>query len=488
MYHGSLPINSFRKRLDVTQLSTTDVRGGAAKAAHRLHGALGSVGVRSSMLVAQRFSADPDIFEYNPLAPAPAALGRIFFRIGRRLHRPTLRKAGAYFSPEWTLTGWRLASQLPFSDVVNLHWVADFVSFRTLRRLTARLPVVWTLHDMNPFTGGCHYSGTCERYTGRCGACPQLLTSSGEDDMTRRIFERKQHILRAIDPKRLTIVCPSRWLAHESERSALFRDFDVRFIPGAVDVDEYRPVQRVEARLRLNLPLDARIVLFVAESIADQRKGFGYLMQAVTAIRDAVPKLLLVTLGRCDASPPPDPLFRHLGSLPDSERQRAAYSAADVLAVPSLQDNCPNTVMESLACGTPVVGFATGGIAETIADGCTGLLAPTGDAAALAPQSPPDPGRSAAQPGPGVRSPPSRRTGILDQAAGGALRPRSTRSWRRSLTPPNERALAPPWTCLAPLSPPAPWSCWQRSWRRRRRPARPRSGPGSSSPIRALES
>jgi glycosyltransferase involved in cell wall biosynthesis len=367
----------------VTQISTTDERGGAARAAQRLHHGLARLGLRSQMLVAQRFGGDTDTTEYNPLSPGPRILGHALFRLGRRWHRPSIAKAGAYFTPEWNYYGWRLPGQVPACDLLNLHFVADLLDYRTLPRLTASRPVVWTLHDMNAFTGGCHYSGTCARYTDCCGSCPQLVTSSGESDMTRRIMLRKRAIFARVSPHRLTIVCPSRWLADEARRSSLFGRFDVRVIPNGVDTHDYRPVERAEARRRLGLPPGARVVLFVADQIDDQRKGLRQLLAALAAIRD-ISGLLLVTLGRGDHGSLPHSHTRHLGVLQDAERLRTAYSAADVFAIPSLQDNLPNTVLEALACGTPVAGFDTGGVREAVKDGVTGLLARTGDSAALA--------------------------------------------------------------------------------------------------------
>ncbi len=236
---------------------------------------------------------------------------------------------------------------------------------------------------MNAFTGGCHYSGTCERYIAQCGACPQLKTSSGENDMTRRIWNRKRRIFERISPDRFTIVCPSRWLAREAGRSNLCHRFHTHVIPNGVDPLDYYPIERTEARRRFNLPAGARIVLFVADQIEDRRKGFRFLLKAINAIR-AIPGLLLVTLGRGDTSFLTGPLFRHLGPINDLSGMRSAYSAADVFAIPSLQDNLPNTVLESMACGTPVAGFDAGGVGEAVIDGQTGLLAATGDDTAFA--------------------------------------------------------------------------------------------------------
>ncbi len=366
----------------VTQISTTDVIGGAARAMQRLHGGLAAAGVQSQLLVAQRFGTDPAVREYNALAPAPAALGRLFFRATRRWNRPPVSKAGAWLSTDRTMAGWRLLSQVPDCDVVNLHWVTDFLDFRTLPALAQRHPLVWTLHDMNAFTGGCHYTGPCTRFRTTCGSCPQLATSTGETDLTREVMLRKLRILAQISPGRLMLVTPSRWLAQEAERSRLFRDFPIRVIPNGIDPAEFQPVDRAEARRRLGLPSEAKIVLFVADSIEEPRKGFRLLLKALTSLCN-IPDLLLVTLGRGQGPELAGLPSRHLGSLADTESLRLAYGAADVFAIPSLQDNLPNTILESMACGTPVVGFVTGGIGEAIIDGQTGLLAPPGDTAAF---------------------------------------------------------------------------------------------------------
>src|SRR5579885_3514308 len=245
------------KLLQVVQISTTDTSGGAAKAAHRLHQALGDAGISSRMMVAQRFSADENTFEYNAVSPAPAVFGRAVFRLSRRWSCPAFRRDGLYFTPDWALAGWRLAAQLPACDLINLHWVSNLFDYRLLPQLAGMAPLVWTFHDMNVFTGGCHYSGPCERFAERCGACPQLKTSTGEEDMTRIVWRRKFNIFRQIPAGRLTLVCPSQWLARQATRSTLCRELDVRTIPYGINSREYYPMERAEARRLLQLPTEA---------------------------------------------------------------------------------------------------------------------------------------------------------------------------------------------------------------------------------------
>ena len=362
--------------LRVTQVSTSDEIGGAARATHRLHRALRVAGVESRMLVAHRRQRDAraDVVELNAAAPAPAFLGQALFRLGRRWHRPPVRRAGAFFTFDWSCTGWRLPSQLPETDVLNLHWVADLLDYRTLPRLAGHAPVVWTFHDMNAFTGGCHYSGGCERFRGMCGACPQLATSDGEWDLTRRVLLRKQAAFARLPRDRFVVVCPSAWLAAQAGHSVLLQGCDIRVIPNGIDTREFSPVEKGEARRRLRLPANAKIVLFVADSVTDQRKGLPLLRDAVAALR-TVPGILVVTLGRNPGGLEFDVPCRHLGELSDAARLRDAYGAADVFAIPTREDNLPNTILEAMACGTPVVGFRVGGVGEAIVDRCTGLLA-----------------------------------------------------------------------------------------------------------------
>ena len=234
---------------------------------------------------------------------------------------------------------------------------------------------------MNPFTGGCHYAHGCEGYVSACGACPQLGSSS-RNDLSGQIWQRKRESFEKLEPEQLCIVAPSRWLATRAAHSALLGRFPVTHISNGVDTQLFTPQDRQSARQALNIPQDAQVVLFVAQSLHKRHKGFNLLAEALYGLCD-VPGLLLVTVGRGEPVVADHVAHLHLDRLNDDALLARVYSAADVFAIPSLQDNLPNTVLEAMSCGVPVVGFDVGGIPELVRPGVTGLLAPAGDADAL---------------------------------------------------------------------------------------------------------
>ncbi|MBW2067132.1 MAG: glycosyltransferase, partial [Deltaproteobacteria bacterium] len=244
-------------------------------------------------------------------------------------------------------------------------------------------PVVWRLSDMWPFTGGCHYSGGCLRYEASCGRCP-LLGSRREYDLSRIVWSSKR---RYWDTRNLTVVSPSQWLADCASRSALFREARVEVIPTGVDTTLFRPVPRRRARSLLGLPQDKDLVLFgAADSMGDPRKGGQFLQEIFEVLRAGarVDSMCLVAFGTW--VPPKDVGVETIavGTLWDEPSLAILYSACDVFVAPYMEDNLPNTIIESLSCGTPCVAFRVGGIPELIAHRENGYLAPPFDTGEMA--------------------------------------------------------------------------------------------------------
>jgi len=370
----------------VVHVSSFDQLGGAARAAYRLHEGLRRIGVESRMFVADKLSRDDTVIRYEPPADAWSRIRREIRRqrLARSLsgYRPTSATSLRNFSDDRTIyrdDPWR---HLPECEVVHLHWVAGFVDYDTFfAELPAGKSVVWTLHDMNPFTGGCHYDEGCGKFSAGCGACPQLASKS-ENDLSHQIWQRKRKAIGSLGPQRLQVVADSEWLASEAKRSSAFAGLPVSAIHYGLDVEVFAPRDRLAARSVLGIPADARVVLFGADHIEIQRKGLAFLLEALTGLPDEAAPFLL-TMG--NGAPPLPERFPHLhlGYVTGDRFLSIVYSAADVFVIPSLQEAFGQTALESMACGTPVVGFDAGGIREVVVDRVTGLLAPVRDSAAL---------------------------------------------------------------------------------------------------------
>jgi len=286
------------------------------------------------------------------------------------------------FSLDSSTVAAELAAQLPPNVIVHLHWVAGFVDHLAFFPGVSGRQLVWTLHDMNPFSGGCHFDNHCARFQDQCGRCPQLGSTS-ESDLSHEIWCRKKMSFENIGPGGLQLVSPSRWLAEVTRKSSLLGNWPCTTIPNGLDTDVYAPAGMSSARDKLGLPHDARIVLFVADTLDNPRKGMGHLLAAIEHIK-SVEGLFLLSVG---ANPPTIPAGLpscHIRSVNDDGLLAAIYSAADIFVISSLADNLPNTVLESMSCGTPVVGYSSGGIPELVEPMETGLLAETGDVKALA--------------------------------------------------------------------------------------------------------
>jgi glycosyltransferase involved in cell wall biosynthesis len=354
-------------------LSASDIEGGAACAAYRLHRGLQAVGVDSQMLVQTKHSDDSTVLgPLMKLAKGIAKLKPTLDSLPLQFWRNRDRTA---YSIQWLPSTVSPRAVNPYSDIINLHWVCEgYLQVEAIARLGK--PLVWTLHDMWPFTGGCHYSQGCDRYTNSCGACPQLRSSKNWD-ASRWVWQRKAKAWKDLD---LTIVTPSSWLADCASKSSLFQGLRIEVIPNGLDSERYKPVNRHIARELLNLPQDQYLVLFGAmNATSDPRKGFHLLQPALKKLNnlDWQDKIELVIFGSSGPNIQSDICFKphYLGKLSDDVSLALVYAAADVFVAPSRQDNLPNTVMEALACGTPCVAFNIGGMPDMIEHQQNGYLA-----------------------------------------------------------------------------------------------------------------
>jgi glycosyltransferase involved in cell wall biosynthesis len=358
--------------MKIAILSTYDVVGGAFKAAYRLHKGLIEKGLVSSMFVLFKTVDDRSVF--NPIKGLYRKIPTLLPFINNLPLLKYRKRKKDFFSPSWISSP--IINEIKHIDyqIAHLQWInKGFVSIRVLKKI--KKPIIWTIHDMWIFTGGCHYAGDCKKYITGCNRCP-TLGSKQKNDLSKRIFQQKIKHWKNLD---LIIVSPSKWLADCARKSFILKDRRIEVIPYNIDTSIYKPIDKQIARKIMNLPQDKLILLFGAtNALDDKRKGISYLLEALNWISiDRRTNLSLVVFG---SSKPEKPLISefdivYMGEFKDDQSLALIYSSADVFIAPSLEDNLPLTVMESLSCGTPVVAFNVGGIPDMIEHKVNGYLA-----------------------------------------------------------------------------------------------------------------
>lgn len=368
----------------VLHINTSDINGGAARAAYRIHKGLQTIGVDSKMFVQSKASDEYSVSTYSSIGNKFKSKVNIkfeeFFKKNVRLNDLVPWSVGtSAFSTIESINDLH-------PDVVNLHWInGGFVGIEDLVKINAK--IVWTLHDMWPFTGGCHYAAdNCHKYCDNCSDC--VLSDQKLLDIPKMIIKRKKKNF----PKDITIVSPSNWLAEEARRSSVFSDNDIHVIHNGIDTDVYYPKNKKMVRELLGIPQNDKIILFGAMSAtSDKRKGFHYLYDAIKIMYNSEDiskqnNISIVVFGGHEPENKIDFGFRskYVGMLNDDISLSVLYSAADVMIVPSHAENYPNTILEAMACGTPCVGFDIGGIPDFINHKINGYLARHYDTADLA--------------------------------------------------------------------------------------------------------
>jgi glycosyltransferase involved in cell wall biosynthesis len=371
--------------MKVLQLSRDDNTGGASKAAYRLHTALSHCGIDSHMRVLNRETPNDRVI-------AGHALRSLSERIKGRLQRELQTYKQKKFKTDNLILhsfGHESAGLVDElngcdADVLNLHWIAKFLSIDDIGRLTK--PLVWTFHDMWAFCGGEHVSPDNEQSRFRLGYLPDNRPP-GESgpDLNRLSWEAKR---RAWATQRFTLVTPGNWMASCVRQSVLFQDAPVYVIPNPLEMQHlWRPIPKAFARKELGLDPQAQYVLAGSAGGMAHLKGEDLLRKCMASVEAQAPgQVELLMFGpNQSASTASWPLKVHwLGPVRDDHLLATLYSAADVMMVPSRQDNLPNTAIESHACGTPVVAFSIGGLPDIVTHQQSGWLAKPFDADDLA--------------------------------------------------------------------------------------------------------
>lgn len=359
--------------MKVLILSTYDVNGGAAIAAYRLLNALINKGIDAKMLVAHKQSSHERIIE------AKSIFGPKYQKINLALEKGFFLKdekdKSVRFQFSTARFGYHILNEPAIweADVIHLHWTLQgFLSLKEIELLqSVGKKIVWTLHDMWVFTGGCHYAGECKRYENSCGQCP-FLRHPSENDLSHQIWSQKNKIYQDV-----SFVTCSLWLAKVAKKSSLLQHHSICAIANPIDTNVYFPSpDKSKLRTDLDWDNDKKYILFGAASLSDTRKGIKYFIEALRLYALAHQDLPVIVLygGQKEEIQIPGYEVKHLGYLHPQELIQY-YQACDLYAITSLEDNLPNTVMESLSCGLPVLSFDTGGIPEMVMHQQNGYVA-----------------------------------------------------------------------------------------------------------------
>lgn len=365
----------------IVHINYSDSSGGASRAMRRIHSGLKNSGVDSKIYCFQSSIHSPEVIRYNP----PKSLlkkVRVYFRkIELKKQLGNYQRPVGYeiFSDDRSAYGEDILEQLPDADLYHLHWVSGFVDLPSFFKKIKK-PIIWTLHDMNPFTGGCHYSSGCTNFTSNCGMCPQL-NSDSKKDLSYQIFSRKlDYSLK----KDFNVVPNSNWIKKLALKSKIFRDVKIDKISLGIDTDIYMPRDKESIRRAFNLPLDKKIILFGAMDSYNKRKGFSELSNALKILSEMEPNIFLLTFGSGDPIIKSDLQCLNLGYIESDFILSLVYNAADVFVISSLEEAFGQTALEAMSCGIPVAGFDSGGISDMVENGITGYLADTGNITGLA--------------------------------------------------------------------------------------------------------
>jgi len=369
--------------MKVVHVNTWDVAGGAATAMYRWHRALVDGGADSSVLCCVKNSDDPTVFsDVNLISENRAAYADIVQSAYLDSNRTPI--SNTHFSHPFGKYGIREHHIVKAADIVHLHWFSHFVDLSDLLALKrAGKTVVLTPHDLWAVTGGCHFPGECRQFLSQCYPCPLL-----EEDPVAFVPACQQVKTEVLTNILDGIICPSHWISTEFAAHANFCRVPRSVVPYCLDEQNFGPEDKLVARKEIGIAPEKLVILFVAHHVNELRKGFGSFMDLLQRlasnaafVKEHRSSLKFVIIGSYPKSMPLNTDFdvELCGFVSDRAKLRRYFSAADLLLYTGNQDNLPNVIIESLACGTPVLAFRAGGVPDMLEERVNGFMAPVGD-------------------------------------------------------------------------------------------------------------
>jgi glycosyltransferase involved in cell wall biosynthesis len=367
--------------MKVTLINTSDAGGGAPAACMRLLKALELKQVDVHMQVQEKKTNEPRVESIGNdlISRLKIKFNFLYERLSFIWFKAKDKSVRFAFSTANIGTDISHQPDILNADILHLHWInGGYISINNLKNLLEMgKPVVWTQHDMWAFTGGCHYAGECNHFEYTCGDC-WMLRDADAKDISSAGWMRKRALFKA--SKNIVFVTCSHWLADVARTSSLLEDFRIETIPNPIDIDIFSPKDKTASRAKWNIDLKSKIILFGAANILDRRKGITYLVDALNDLKRNYKDLNdaeIMIFGKNKSFDVNQLPFKvhELNIITSQQDLAELYSLADIFVTPAIEDNLPNTVMEALACGTPVVAFNTGGIPDIVEHQKNGYLA-----------------------------------------------------------------------------------------------------------------
>ena len=337
----------------------TSLSGGAGIAASRHNEAMRLYGIDSQLLTLD-LCDKKGLISYH-LTQMQKNVYKSKMAVLHKLTRLVVKKIAWH----WPIFDFDLSDikEVQEADVIYIHWVNDFLSFKAINKLLkTKKRVIWYMHDMWPITGGCHSSFDCHGYESNCKNCPQMkalkFLASYQLAMKRKEWANIENFY---------LAAPSNWLCDCMKKSAVFRNNKIFCCPNVIDINVFKPQDKFLVREKFDLPQNKKLILFSVMGIKNPYKGTEYLIDALCHISDE--DCEFVVLGKAEKEDFPITIrdrIHAIGFVSNQELMAQLYNTADLLVITSMADNFPNAVIEAMACGVPAVGFATGGIKDQI--------------------------------------------------------------------------------------------------------------------------
>lgn len=357
-----------------------DLKGGAARGAYWLHLGLKNLGIDSKILTNSETTIDDDSIVTISRSNYFLIISRIRTIINGLLVRIYPRRKKMIFSTGFFGIDITKTNEYNEADIIQLHWINEnFINIKSLSKI--KKPLIWTLRDMWPFTGGCHIAEViqCTNYMQGCGNCKQL-GSNKSNDLSKLIYKRKKKYL----PKKTRIIGISNWISQKARESLLLKDFNIMTISNNIDIESFTEINKKFAREILQIKTTKKIISFGAASLTDKWKGFDILLQALEKLDHKDFFLIIFGNNKENLLKNSSFEYKYCGYLNNNYSLSTVYSASNVFVSPSYIESFGKTIAESMLCGTPAVCFDATGSKDIISHKIDGYLAKSFDITDLA--------------------------------------------------------------------------------------------------------